>query len=106
MTRTGDLFLDCIYERVEGDTSVMSNFDYHSLRHTHAQMLRNSGTPDIYIQKRLGHAKIDITINVYASRMTEMVKKAGQDKVDELFNISVDKNVDRNIESVKKNDEC
>lgn len=40
-------------------------FDFHSLRHTHATMLMENGAPIKYIQTRLGHAKIDVTLNIY-----------------------------------------
>lgn len=37
-------------------------FEFHSLRHTHATMLINSGIPYPAVQERLGHAKIQMTI--------------------------------------------
>jgi len=36
-------------------------FDYHSLRHTHATMLLEAGAYPIDIQERLGHANLDMT---------------------------------------------
>ena len=30
-------------------------FDFHSLRHTHATMLQENGADMVYIQRRLGH---------------------------------------------------
>lgn len=41
------------------------DFDFHSLRHTHATMLYSKGAPDKYIQYRLGHKKLYVTKNVY-----------------------------------------
>lgn len=52
-------------------------FDYHSLRHTHATMLRANGAPDIYVSKRLGHKKIDTTLNIYSNHLTDAVKEQG-----------------------------
>ena len=43
----------------------IKEFDFHSLRHTHATVLLERGAPLKYIQQRLGHKKIDITLNVY-----------------------------------------
>lgn len=52
-------------------------FDFHSLRHTHATMLMENGAPPVYIQKRLGHKKIDVTLNIYANHLTDTVKSQG-----------------------------
>ena len=52
------------------------DFDYHSLRHTHATVLLEKGAPLKYIQQRLGHKKVDITINVY-QHLTEDLRQMG-----------------------------
>jgi integrase len=40
---------------------------FHALRHTHASQLIDQGSVDIVtISKRLGHAKPDITLRIYA----------------------------------------
>ena len=36
-------------------------FDYHSLRHTHATMLEENGVDTVFIQRRLGHIKKSTT---------------------------------------------
>nr|WP_236871296.1 tyrosine-type recombinase/integrase [Brevibacillus laterosporus] len=38
----------------------------HSLRHTHAVLLLETGTDMKYVQERLGHGSIQITSDVYA----------------------------------------
>lgn len=38
---------------------------FHGLRHTHAALLLNSGTPGKEIQERLGHEKLAVTMNAY-----------------------------------------
>ena len=53
------------------------DFDFHSLRHTHATMLMENGAPPVYIQTRLGHKKIDVTLNIYANHLTDAVKSQG-----------------------------
>lgn len=37
-------------------------FDYHSLRHTHATMLAEKGASPKYVQYRLGHKNIQVTM--------------------------------------------
>ncbi|MEA5014559.1 MAG: site-specific integrase [Candidatus Limiplasma sp.] len=39
----------------------MPQFDFHTLRHTHATMLLEAGVNPIDIQERLGHAKVSMT---------------------------------------------
>jgi integrase len=41
-------------------------FEYHALRHTHATMLFESGANIKSVQKRLGHEKIETTLQTYA----------------------------------------
>ena len=39
---------------------------FHALRHTHASQLIDAGVDIVTISKRLGHAKPDITLRIYA----------------------------------------
>lgn len=50
-------------------------FTYHSLRHTHATMLVEAGADIKDGQDRLGHAKIETTMNKYVHNTDEMKKK-------------------------------
>lgn len=59
-------------------------FDYHSLRHTHATMLFDAGAPLKYIQYRLGHKNIDITLNVY-QHFTESSRIQGNERLNGIF---------------------
>lgn len=52
----------------------------HWLRHTHVAMLIMAGEPLPAIQKRLGHASIETTANVYG-RMIDDASPAGLDRV-------------------------
>jgi integrase len=45
---------------------LMIKFDFHSLRHTHATMLLESGANIKDIQKRLGHSKLSTTMDTYS----------------------------------------
>lgn len=60
------------------------DFDYHSLRHTHATVLLEKGAPLKYIQQRLGHKKIDVTINVY-QHLTDDLRQMGTDILNDIF---------------------
>jgi len=51
-------------------------FDFHSLRHTHVTMLMDGKAPVKYVQERVGHKKIEITINVY-QHMSEVAAQQG-----------------------------
>ena len=60
------------------------DFDYHSLRHTHATVLLENGAPLKYIQQRLGHKKIDVTINIY-QHLTDALRQTGTDILNDIF---------------------
>lgn len=59
-------------------------FDFHSLRHTHATMLAENGAPMKYVQNRLGHSKIEMTMGIYA-HLTEKMTDEGNDILEEMF---------------------
>lgn len=53
-------------------------FDFHSLRHTHATMLLEKGANPKDVQVRLGHKNIDVTLQIYAhvtEKMSEQTIK-------------------------------
>lgn len=43
----------------------IETYTFHSLRHTHATMLAENGAPLKYIQKRLGHKDVAVTLQIY-----------------------------------------
>ena len=47
---------------------------FHDLRHTHASILYAQGTPDVVISKRLGHATVAITMEIYVHIRPTMEK--------------------------------
>ena len=63
----------------------IEDFTFHSLRHTHGTMLRDAGCPEIYISNRLGHAKIETTVQVYTNHLTDVVKESGNNILSNLF---------------------
>ena len=48
----------------------------HELRHTHAMLLLQAGTPVKLVSERLGHANAMITLTVYAHVMPGMQRQA------------------------------
>lgn len=55
---------------------AFTEFDYHSLRHTHATMLLEKGADMVYIQKRLGHVNLSTT-NIYTDHLTDTIQTRG-----------------------------
>jgi integrase len=49
---------------------------FHALRHTHVSQLIDAGIDIVTISKRLGHAKPDITLRIYAHLFTKADTKA------------------------------
>lgn len=60
-------------------------FDFHSLRHTHSTMLAENGAPLVYIQKRLGHEKPEMTTQVYTNHLTPKITIAGNNILNNMF---------------------
>lgn len=51
-------------------------FDFHSLRHTHATILVENGADIKNVQKRLGHEKIQTTLQTYVHDTEEMAERS------------------------------
>lgn len=63
----------------------MPDFDFHSLRHTHATMLVERKAPEVYIQRRLGHKNPDVTFQVYANHLTPDMIQDGDSVLNNLY---------------------
>ncbi len=61
------------------------DFDFHSLRHTHATILNSNHANMVYIRERLGHVKIETTQYIYANHVTEKLHKEGLDLLNSVF---------------------
>jgi integrase len=57
---------------------------FHDLRHTHASLLLANGVNPKIIQERLGHSKIDVTLNTYSHLLPTMQADAA-DLLDSIF---------------------
>ena len=62
--------------RVATQELGFEKFDYHSLRHTHATMLAERGASPKYVQHRLGHKNIQVTMNIY-QHLTDKMSEEG-----------------------------
>lgn len=51
-------------------------FEFHALRHTHATILATNGANPKSLQHRLGHEKIETTLNIYVHHSEELAEQA------------------------------
>jgi site-specific recombinase XerC len=49
---------------------------FHGLRHTVATLMLSAGVPAHVVQHRLGHAKIEMTLGIYAHALPSMQQEA------------------------------
>jgi integrase len=49
---------------------------FHGMRHTCATLLLQAGEPVHVVSKRLGHARVEITLNTYAHALPDMQRQA------------------------------
>ena len=57
---------------------------WHDLRHTYATLLLAKGVHPVYVQKSLGHASVQLTLDVYSHWMPSMGRNAA-DGIDEAL---------------------
>ena len=62
----------------------VKRFTFHSLRHTHATMLAEAGTPQKYTQQRLGHKDISVTLKYY-THLTDKMSEIGGKILEGMF---------------------
>lgn len=61
------------------------NFNFHSLRHTHATMLLESGEKMKVVSERLGHSRISTTMDTY-SHVTHKMRKNTVSLIEQIQN--------------------
>lgn len=59
-------------------------FNFHNLRHCHSTMLAEKGVNPKYVQQRLGHGKLEITLRYY-THVTDSMHNQVAEIVDTLF---------------------
>ena len=69
-------------------------FDFHSLRHTHATMLAKNDTPPKYLQDRMGHKNLEITNRFYL-HLTEKLRERGSEVLQKMFPKNKEKSKDK-----------
>ncbi|HFI0150932.1 TPA: tyrosine-type recombinase/integrase [Streptococcus suis] len=57
------------------DTVGVEQAGFHAFRHTHASLLLNAGVPYKQLQLRLGHASLQMTMDIYAHLSEESLKE-------------------------------
>lgn len=62
-------------------------YDTHSLRHTHGTMLMENGADMVYIQHRLGHKDIKVTMNIYTNHITEKIKNKNSKTLNNMYSL-------------------
>lgn len=70
---------------LDKETYLLPEVNFHGLRHTHATILINQNTDIATISKRLGHAKISTTTDIYTHSL-QKADKTASDNLDHLFN--------------------
>ena len=60
-------------------------FDFHSLRHTRCTMLLDNGADPKYVQTRLGHKSVQITLDIY-QHLTQKTKKTCDSILNNIYN--------------------
>lgn len=67
----------------EGYPVISAEWDFHSLRHTHATMLYKAGVPMQLIQERLGHVNLETT-DIY-THPTEKMRHELSEQLHEIY---------------------
>lgn len=57
----------------------------HHLRHVHSSVLHDLGTPPKIIQKQLGHARVETTLNIYTHALADSHRRAVEQLEEKLF---------------------
>jgi len=71
-----------IFARILKAAELPGHFTPHSLRHTFASLLLQGGESPAYVQRQLGHASIQLTVDTYG-RWLPMGNTAAVDRLDD-----------------------
>ncbi len=70
------------FKRVLKAAGLPLHFTPHCLRHTFASLLLQAGVGPVYVQRQLGHASIQLTVDTYG-KWLPMGNKAAVDRLDD-----------------------
>jgi integrase len=70
-----------VMTRVLKKANLPLHFTPHCLRHTYASLMLQQGEPVTYVQRQLGHASIQLTVDTYG-KWLPMGNKAAVDRLD------------------------
>jgi len=70
------------FKRTLKRVELPMHFSPHCLRHTFASLLLQQGESPAYVQRQLGHASVQLTVDTYG-RWLPTENKAAVDKLDE-----------------------
>ena len=71
-----------VFDRVLQAAGLPSHFTPHCLRHTFASLLLQQGESPVYVQRQLGHASIQLTVDTYG-KWLPMGNKPAVDRLDD-----------------------
>jgi integrase len=71
-------------EKMKTTPSLVPMVRFHDLRHTNATMLLLQGIHPKVVSERLGHSRVEITLNTYSHVLPTMQKEAAA-SLDRLF---------------------
>ena len=60
-------------------------YDTYSLRHTHGTMLIENGADMVYVQRRLGHKNINVTMKIYTNHLTPIIKSRNNITLNNMY---------------------
>jgi integrase len=80
-TRSDESKIRKVMARILKHANLPSHFTPHCLRHTYASLMLQQGEPVTYVQRQLGHASIQLTVDTYG-KWLPMGNKAAVDRLD------------------------
>lgn len=69
------------FKSILNDAGLPGHYSLHSLRHTYASLMLQQGESPVYVQRQLGHASIQLTVDTYG-KWLPMGNKAAVDRLD------------------------
>ena len=68
--------MDVSIPKTEKSNYLLDRVSFHSLRHTSATLLIGQNIDIFTVSRRLGHANVSTTLNIYTYALTKIDRKA------------------------------